>query len=131
MKLKNLLQLQLSYCLLGIGYNIASQINLEIYGQALTRTYPLEGLIAMTVYAIFLLPALFGKIHIYRGLMVLALIIFAYGGIVVHVLSYANDPSSYFSSALLFIGVGINTFGLLLNVYAALFAGNAAQLDAS
>jgi len=27
--------------------------------------------------------------------------------------------------------VGINTFGLLLNVYAALFAGNAAQLDAS
>lgn len=121
MTLKKLLFLQLTYCLLAITYNIVSYFNLEITGQALTTTPPIDGFFAMVIYGLFLVPALFGRMLTYKCLMCIAIIVYSYGGIVVHVLNYANEPALYFSLTTLAAGIGINLLGFTLNLYAVFF----------
>ncbi|MAZ88338.1 MAG: hypothetical protein CL693_11875 [Cellvibrionaceae bacterium] len=120
MTLKKLLLLQLTYCLLGISYNIVSYNFLQSTGQALTTTPPVIGFFAMMIYGLFLIPALLERVFIYKCLMCIAIIVYGYGGIVVHALNYAKEPTLYFSVSSLIAGIGINIIGLALNFYAVL-----------
>ena len=119
MNLKKLLMLQLFYCLLGAGYNIVSYILTSAGSSPLSATPPLVGVISMLVYGICLTPGFLGAIKIYRLLMGIAIIVYGYGGIVKHLMNfYQNGLTDYSSMAAWAIAIGINVFGLVLNIMA-------------
>ena len=120
MNLNKLLKLQLLYCLIGILFNVVSWIVASKSGKPLTSTEPIMGLIAMSIYGSFLLSGHFRKITLYRILMVLAIIIFGYGGIIKHFILYSETPELYYSFLVMLIGMSINVFGTGLNIFAAL-----------
>jgi len=120
MKLSTLLKLQLIYCIAGIGYNVVSAIVVMNGGQQLSTTMPLKGGLVMTAYGLCLLPALFDKILLYRILMVVCIIGLGYGGILLHLINWSTDPSMYPSVAAWALAAGINVYGIILNIIAAL-----------
>ena len=119
MTLKKLLRLQLLYYFLGIAFNAVSYYLINNGGQALTPNEPIAGSIAMTLYASFLLPGFLKKITVYRILMVLAVLLLGYGGVLNHLNFMRDTPELYHSVAAGVIGVSINIFGLILNVMGA------------
>jgi len=120
MKLKTLLQLQLLYYLLGMAFNAVSIYGMSNGAQQLTPNDPYSGSIAMTVYALFLISGFLKKIPFYRILMGLAVLLLGYGGVLKHIQFLQETPELYNSTAAAIIGPGINVFGLILNVMAAL-----------
>ena len=120
MLLKKLLRLQLLYYILGILFNAVSFILIAQGGKALTPNDPLIGSVVMTIYATFLIPGFLKKITIYRILMVVAIVLLGYGGVINHLNFMQDSPELYHSVAAGVIGVSINIFGLILNVLAAL-----------
>lgn len=116
----HLLKWQIVYCLIALFFNLVSVAFVATGGAPLTATDPIGGLIAMGLYASFLVPAYLGRIIFYRALMVLAIIIFGYGGVINHLMLMATEPELYTSMLAGLIGVLINVFGLCLNVIAAL-----------
>ena len=120
MKLNTLLSLQLSYSILGILFNIVSWSLLLSSGKSLTPTDPLLGIIVMLVYAGFLLAGKMKRIVLYRILMLVALIVFGYSGILKHVLVLNKSPELYYTLGVGIIAICINLFGVGLNAYAAL-----------
>ena len=117
--LKELLKLQFIYCLLGLLFNTISWILIENSYQSLTPTIPVQGVIAMAIYGVFLLTGYFAKIRPYRFLMLFAMIIFGYGGIIRHFFIMYQSPELYSSFFSGLTGVAINLFGLVLNILAA------------
>ena len=117
--LQRLIQLQFFYYALGMVFNFASMYAIGQGEQQLTPNDPYFGCLSMTIYAFFLLPGLKQKIIPYRVLMLLAIILIGYGGVVRHIELYQNDPALYASTAAAIIGPGINIFGLILNLIAA------------
>jgi hypothetical protein len=106
MKLTKLLHLQIIYFVLGMLYNGVS-IYLSAQGKpALAPTKPVLGAISMITYALFLIPGYLRNINLYRILMGVAIVVMGYGGVVY---------SSIVSWA---VAVGINLFGLVLNIIA-------------
>ena len=120
MPLKQLLRLQLLYYLLGILFNAVSFYLISIEDKALTPNDPVIGSLVMTVYATFLIPGFLKKITIYRVLMVVAIIILGYGGVLNHLNFINTTPELYYSVTAGVIGVSINIFGLILNIIAAM-----------
>lgn len=119
MALSLLLRLQLVYALAGIGFNIVSYIIMQTGGQQLTATNPVTGFFAMSAYGLCLLAGHGGHIGLYRLLMGVAVPVFLFGGVLVHLDNYANDPSLYASFGAFLGGMMINVYGLPLNVLAA------------
>lgn len=120
MRLEKLLKLQLLYCLLGILFNLISSYMLSQGMKALTPTEPLAGIMVMSLYGLFLISGKMNQIRLYRILMGLALVIFIYGGIIKHIISLAQNPELYYSTTSGLLAIGINIFGWVLNLIAAL-----------
>jgi hypothetical protein len=120
MQWKTLLWLQVLYALLGIAYNGVSIYYASVFSQPLAPTKPLLGIMTMLVYALFLLPGYLGKTVFYRVLMALAVIVIGYGGVVTHLINIFSQPQLYSSLTAWSFAVGINLFGLVLNITAAL-----------
>jgi len=113
-----LLRLQLLYCLLGIGYNAVSYIQLKRGKRQLSTNSPLGGAAFMALYGILLLVGLAGYEVAYRVSMGLCLVVYGYGGIVKHVREYTRNPGAYSSKIAWLFAVGINSFGAVLNFWA-------------
>ncbi len=118
MKLKTLLTAQCFYAILGIGYNVLSFLSVSSGGQAFSATAPLTGGLTMLLYGLCLLPGFLGYTGVYRALMGLAILVFGYGGIIKHLLNYPGGLDAYSSMTAYILAIGINVFGLVLNVIA-------------
>jgi len=118
MQLSTLLRLQVLYAVLGIAYNGVSIYFASAFKQPLAPTQPALGIITMVVYALFLLPGFLGKTVLYRVLMAVAIIVIGYGGVVTHLINIFTQPQLYHSLIAWSFAVGINLFGLVLNMVA-------------
>ena len=118
MKLTTLLRLQVIYFVLGILYNGLSFYLTSTGKPALAPTQPVLGAISMITYALFLIPGYLRKITLYRILMGIAVIIMGYGGVVTHIINIFTQPQVYSSIVSWAVAVGINLFGLVLNIIA-------------
>lgn len=119
MRLKRLLTLQLVYLILGIGYNAVSYVAVLMGRPRFSATDPITGAVSMAVYGLFLVPGALRWLKTYRVLMLVALLVFGYGGVVKHILNLISDPSLYSSIWAWGAAVGINLFGVILNLIAA------------
>lgn len=119
MSLQKLLRWQWLYCFLGMLFNVVSWGILSETGKPLTPTLPLSGMMVMAVYGLFLLSGQFGKINLYRVLMLMAILILGYGGIINHFKLLNQSPELYHSLWGGVIAILINAFGLILNSLAA------------
>jgi hypothetical protein len=119
MHLKRLLFLQFIYLAHGIGYNVVSYVSHAAGKSHLSATDPVTGAIVMSIYGLCLIPGVLRYIKTYRVLMLVAIVVFGYGGVVKHIINLINDPSLYSSIFAWFSAVGINVFGLVLNIIAA------------
>jgi hypothetical protein len=120
MKLITLLRLQVIYFVLGILYNGLSLYLTSTGKPALAPTQPVLGAISMITYALFLIPGYQRKITLYRILMGIAVIVMGYGGVVTHIINIFTQPQVYSSIAAWAVAVGVNLFGLALNIIAVL-----------
>ena len=120
MKLTTLLRLQVIYFVLGMLYNGLSLYLTSIGKPALAPTQPVLGAISMIVYALFLIPGYLRKITLYRILMGIAILVMGYGGVVTHIINIFTQPQLYSSIVSWAAAVGINLFGLVLNIIAVL-----------
>jgi hypothetical protein len=120
MKLTTLLRLQVIYFVLGLLYNGLSLYLTSTGKPPLAPTQPVLGAISMIVYALFLIPGCLRKITLYRILMGVAILVMGYGGVVTHLINIFTQPQLYSSIAAWAAAVGINLFGLVLNIIAAL-----------
>jgi hypothetical protein len=120
MKLSDLLRLQVIYVILGILYNAVSLYLISQGGKGLAPTQPVMGTISMLVYALFLIPGFLHKRTLYRILMGAAVLVIGYGGVVTHIINIFTQPQLYLSTLSWALAVGINLFGLVLNIVAAL-----------
>jgi hypothetical protein len=118
MKLTTLLLLQVIYFILGILYNALSLYLTTIGNAPLAPTQPVLGTISMITYALFLIPGYLRKITLYRILMGVAILVIGYGGVVTHIINIFTQPQVYSSIVSWAAAVGINLFGLVLNVIA-------------
>ena len=118
MKLATLLWLQLVYAILGAAYNVVS-LSLSLMGKPpLSATNPVIGLVFMTVYALALIPGRLRKVLVYRILMGVAIVGFGIFGIGVHIVNIFTHPELYQSILAWALAVGINVYGLVLNIIA-------------
>jgi len=120
MKLTTLLRLQVIYFVLGILYNGLSFYLTSTGKPALAPTQPVIGAISMITYALFLIPGYLRKITLYRILMGIAVIVMGYGGVVTHIMNIFTQPQVYSSIVAWAVAVGVNLFGLSLNIIAVL-----------
>lgn len=118
MNLSTLLRYQAAYAAMGVAYNLISHLVVAYGGAPLSTTPPVQGGVAMAVYGLALLTGVYGKISVYRVLMGLAIVVYGYGGIVKHLILYSQNPELYASFVAWALAVGINVFGLVLNVMA-------------
>ena len=118
MKLKTLLFAQCVYAFSGIGYNVLSHLAVAYGGQAFSATAPLTGGLSLALYGLCLLPGFLGYLRVYRILMGVSILVFGYGGIVKHLLNYPGGLDVYSSMTAYIFAIGINVFGLVLNLIA-------------
>lgn len=120
MQLKMLLRLQVIYLILGIVYNLVSMYFTTAGQQPLGPTNPILGVVTMIIYALFLIPGYLSRLTIYRILMGVAVIVLGYGGVVTHIINIFTQAQAYISIVAWAAAVGINLFGLVLNIIAVL-----------
>ena len=118
MKLTTLLSLQVIYFVLGMLYNGLCLYLTTIGAPPLAPTQPVLGTISMITYALFLIPGYLRKITLYRILMGVAILVMGYGGVVTHIINIFTQPQVYSSILSWGAAVGINLFGLVLNIIA-------------
>jgi hypothetical protein len=120
MKLTTLLSLQVMYFVLGMLYNGVSLYLTSTGKPGLAPTQPVLGAISMITYALFLIPGYLRQITVYRILMGFAILVMGYGGVVTHIINIFTQPQVYSSILAWGAAVGINLFGLVLNIIAVL-----------
>lgn len=118
MKLTTLLRLQIIYFVLGMLYNGVSMYLSSQGEPALAPTKPVLGAISMITYVLFLIPGYLRNINLYRILMGIAIVVMGYGGVVTHIINIFIQPQVYSSIVSWAAAVGINLFGLVLNIIA-------------
>lgn len=126
MTLRQVLKLQVVYVFAGIAYNVASWLHLTYQGSSLSPTNPLMGIVVMLIYAIFLLSGYFRKLLLYRILMGVVVLVFGYGGVIVHITGLIFHLEDYYSIRVGLAAIFINIFGFTLNLYVVL---NKVQVD--
>lgn len=121
MRLALLLKLQAGYALAGLAYNVVSGIRVHAGLSQLSTTTPAVGGAVMVLYAAFLISG-WGRLYrawLYRGLMGLSIVVFAYGGIWQHVANYLESGlAAYHGPVAWLLAAGINVYGLVLNTIA-------------
>ena len=120
MNLKRLLLFQALYCIAGLGYNVVSYLIVADGGRRLSTSDPITGALFMGAYGLCLLPGHFGFTRAYRIIMGFFVVAGAYGGVLIHLINYSGDPSQYASFLAWIVAVGVNAYGVILNVLAAL-----------
>jgi hypothetical protein len=119
--ISHLLFLQCVYFVLGMGFHITNAVVTALGEKGLSPNDPLTGIAFMVVYAILLVPGFLRQIANYRYMMILAILLFFYGGIYLHVQNFQQEILDlYFSTGVWAVIFGINSFGLLLNLIAAI-----------
>jgi len=113
-----LLMLQMLYCFCGIMYNVFSLLAVQNGQQAWASTDALAGVASVALYGLFLCTGLMKRLTLYRVLMGISVIVFGYGGVIVHLLNF-NQLELYQSVWTWALAIGINTAGLGLNITAA------------
>ena len=113
-----LLMLQMGYCFCGIMYNVFSLLAQRNGQQAWASTDAVQGVAVVAMYGLFLSTGLMRNLIPYRLLMAISVILFGYGGVIVHLLN-ANQLELYQSVWTWAAAIIINGFGLLLNLAAA------------
>jgi len=117
--LNRLLMLQMAYCFTGIMYNVGSMLAQRNGQVAWASTDAVMGVVGVALYGLFLSAGLMKSLTLYRMLMGASVILLGYGGVVVHLLNIGH--LDLYQSVWTWAGaIGINTFGLLLNLMAAL-----------
>jgi len=117
-ELTTLLQLQLLYCILGIGYNMVSYLRSKRGLKQLSKTSPVGGALFMSLYGLLLISGFAGLHGTYLIIMGLCLVVYGYGGVVKHIINYPRHPEDYASRAAWLSAIGVNLFGFLLNLVA-------------
>ena len=72
----------------------------------------------MFIYVIFLETGKRGYETLYRLLMLLVVIVFGYGGVIVHFINLREQPELYLNIWVGMLAIAINLIGLILNLYA-------------
>ena len=119
MSLNRLLMLQLLYSFAGVMYNVGSLLALRNELPAWAPTDPVMGAGAMSLVGLFVATGLLQNLGLYRVLMAIAVVLAGYGGVIVHLLN-AGHLELYHSVWTWAGAIGVNSFGLVLNVIAAL-----------
>ena len=117
--LNRLLMLQMAYCFTGIMYNVGSLLA-QRNGQAAWAPTDavIGGVGGMALYGLFLSAGLMKSPTLYRVLMGVCVALMGYGGVVVHLLNIGH--LDLYQSVWTWAGaIGINGFGLVLNLAAA------------
>lgn len=122
MKLRTLLMLQALYPVMGGGYLVVRYLQLRS-GIVQLSASPLWAIPIFLVYAACLLLGVRRKELPYRITMAAAIPICATDGVLINILTYAHTgTASYGSTAVWAVGVAIHSYGLILNVLAAIGA---------
>ena len=118
MPLNRLLMLQLLYSFAGVMYNVGSLLALRSEQAAWAPTDPVMGAGAMSLVGLFVATGLLKNLGLYRVLMAVAVVLFGYGGVVAHLLNIGH--LELYQSVWTWAGaIGVNSFGLVLNLMAA------------
>jgi hypothetical protein len=99
-------------------YNVFSLLAQRNGQQAWASTDAVQGVAVVAMYGLFLSTGLMRNLIPYRLLMTISVILFGYGGVIVHLLN-ANHLELYQSVWTWAAAIIINGFGLLLNLAAA------------
>ncbi|GGE98881.1 hypothetical protein H1W37_18225 [Stappia taiwanensis] len=119
--LRVLVRLQWVFAALAVGFLIASAARAAIVGAPLSAANIPASIGLFVLYAASLFLPRAGRLGWYRLAMIPALVFFGGGGVIANVLRYAeNGLESYASVTAFVIAVGINAFGTILNLIAAL-----------
>ena len=114
-----LLILQMIYCFAGVMYNVGSLLALRNGQPAWASTDAVFGVFGMSLYGLFLSSGLLKNLTLYRVLMGLSVILYGYGGVLAHLLNIGH--LELYQSVWTWAGaIGVNSFGLVLNLVAAL-----------
>ena len=107
--------LQMLYCFAGIMYNVGSILVVRNGQIAWASTDAVMGIAGMSLYGLFLSAGLMKNLSLYRVLMGVSVIVLGYGGVITHLLNFSQ--LELYQSVWTWLGaIGINTFGLLLNL---------------
>ena len=117
--LRQLLALQVTYAVLGVLYNLGSLYALEQGQPAWSVTDPVFGLASMSVYGLLLTTAAYRDIRLYRGCMLVAVVLMGYGGVATHLLNWPH-LEGYQSVWTWLLAIVVNGYGLTLNAVAAI-----------
>jgi len=118
MSQNGLLMLQMAYCFIGIMYNVCSMLAVRNGQAAWASTDAVTGVAGVALYGLFLSAGLMKTLTLYRLLMWAAVVVIGYTGVVTHILNYGHFEL-YQSVWTWAAAIGINTFGLALNLTAA------------
>jgi len=119
MKLNPFLKWQVIYALLGIAYNLWSLYRVGQGLEGLSSTDPTAGIVVMILYMSSLIPGRMGYHTVYRVLMVVAILLLGYGGVITHIKNLIHAPDLYLNTGTALLAIGINLFGLILNLLGA------------
>ena len=117
--LNRLLMLQMAYAFAGIMYNVGSLLDQRNGQPAWASTDAVMGVVGVALYGLFLSAGLMKNLIFYRVLMGVSVVLLGYGGVVTHLLNIGH--LDLYQSVWTWAGaIGINGFGLVLNLLAAL-----------
>lgn len=117
--LNRLLMLQMAYAFAGIMYNVGSLLDQRNGQPAWASTDAVMGVVGVALYGLFLSAGLMKNLIFYRVLMGFSVLLLGYGGVVTHLLNIGH-LDLYQSVWTWAVAIGINGFGLMLNLLAAL-----------
>ena len=111
--------LQLAYSFAGVMYNVGSLLALRNGLPAWAPTDPVMGAAGMSLVALFVAAGLLNNLALYRVLMAVTVALAGYGGVVAHLINIGH--MELYQSVWTWAGaIGVNSFGLVLNLMAAL-----------
>ena len=117
--LNRLLMLQMGYAFAGIMYNVGSLLAVRNDQMAWASTDAVVGVAGMSLYGLFLATGLMKNLSLYRLLMGASVALLGYAGVITHLLNFGQ--LELYQSVWTWAGaIGINGFGLVLNLAAAL-----------
>ena len=116
--LNRLLMLQMAYAFIGIMYNVGSLLDQRNGQPAWASTDAVMGVVGVALYGLFLSAGLMKNLTLYRVLMGASVVLLGYGGVLTHLLNIGH--LDLYQSVWTWAGaIGINGFGLVLNLLAA------------
>jgi len=106
---------------MSLAFLFASGWSARTTGEPLSAAPVIPSIAMFVVYSGCLLLPKFGKIGWYRVAMAIAIVPFGIGGVLMNILNYAQHGlKDYSSFGVWLIAVGINSYGTIWNIAAAL-----------